>query len=321
MRTIILPALIVSAAVVLIAVFGAAIFIAASWAPERSVGDLRARWAPPPSTFIDVGGLQVHVRDEGPRNDESPIVLLHGSGSSLHAWDGWANALKGERRVIRFDIVGFGLTGLSPDGLYSVDRDVNLVIGVLDKLGVAHCVLGGNSLGGAIAWRTALAEPGRVDKLILVDAGGYPSQPTSLPLGVWLMRLPLAGALLEHTLPRFLVEQGYRNIYGDPNKVTQEQIERSVELTQRAGNRRALIDRSRQRKPGVMTDRIADLKLPTLIIWGGRDRLIPPSDAQRFHRDIAGSKLVIFDDLGHAPEEEDPARSVAAVKQFLGSEH
>jgi pimeloyl-ACP methyl ester carboxylesterase len=70
-----------------------------------------------------------------------------------------------------------------------------------------------------------------------------------------------------------------------------------------------------------MADHIPDLKLPTLIIWGGRDRLIPPSDAQRFHRDIAGSKLVIFDDLGHAPEEEDPGRSVAVVKQFLGSEH
>ena len=318
MRTIILPALIVSAAAVLIAVLGAAIFIAANWAPERSVEDLRARWAPPPSTFIDVGGLKVHVRDEGPRNDESPIVLLHGSGSSLHAWDGWADALKGERRVIRFDIVGFGLTGPSPDGLYSVDRDVNLVIGVLDKLSVAHCVLGGNSLGGAIAWRTALAEPERVDKLILVDAGGYPSQSTSVPLGVQLLRLPIPAVLLEHTLPRFLVEQGLHNIYGDPSKVTQEQIERSIELTQREGNRRALIDRARQRKPNRMADHLADLKLPTLIIWGGRDRLIPPGDAERFHHDIAGSRLVIFDDLGHAPEEEDPARSVAAVKEFLG---
>jgi pimeloyl-ACP methyl ester carboxylesterase len=67
-----------------------------------------------------------------------------------------------------------------------------------------------------------------------------------------------------------------------------------------------------------MADHLADLKLPTLIIWGGRDRLIPPGDAERFHHDIAGSRLVIFDDLGHAPEEEDPARSVAAVKEFLG---
>jgi pimeloyl-ACP methyl ester carboxylesterase len=318
MRTIIVATIIICAGVLAAIVLGAAIFIAANWAPERSVADLQGRWAPPPSTFIDVAGLKVHVRDEGPRTDESPIVLLHGSGSSLHAWDGWADALKGQRRVIRFDLAGFGLTGPAPDGRYSAERDVSLVIAVLDKLGVAHCVLGGNSLGGAIAWRTALAEPERVDKLILVDAGGYPSQPTSMPLGVWLLRLPVAASLLEHTLPRFLVEQGLHNIYGDPSKVTQEQVERSIELTQRAGNRRALIERSRQRKPGLIADRIANLTLPTLILWGGRDRLIPPADAERFHRDIAGSKLVIFDDLGHAPEEEDPARSVAAVKQFLG---
>src|SRR5262245_28075985 len=187
MRTVLLTTLIVVAGLVAAIVVVAASFIAVFWAPERSVAELQGRWAPPPSTFIDVNGLKVHLRDEGPRDDPSPIVLLHGSGSSLHAWDGWADALKGQRRVIRFDLAGFGLTGPSPDGLYSLDRDVKLVIGVLDKLGVAHCVLGGNSLGGAIAWRTALAEPGRVDKLMLVDAGGYPSQPTSVPLGEWVI--------------------------------------------------------------------------------------------------------------------------------------
>jgi len=95
-------------------------------------------------------------------------------------------------------------------------------------------------------------------------------------------------------------------------------IDRSVELTQREGNRRALIERFRQRSPISLAHRIPELKVPTLIIWGGRDRLIPPDDAERFHRDIAGSTLAIFADLGHAPEEEDPARTVAAVERFLG---
>ncbi len=94
-------------------------------------------------------------------------------------------------------------------------------------------------------------------------------------------------------------------------------VDRSVELTQREGNRRALLERLRQSSSGTYAQRISELKLPALILWGGKDRLIPPSNAQRFHRDIAGSILVIFDDLGHAPEEEDPAKTVAAVKQFL----
>ena len=82
-------------------VLGIAIFIAANWAPEKSVEELKARWAPPPSTFLEVDGLSVHLRDEGPRDDQTPIVLLHGSGTSLHAWEGWVAALKDKRRVIK----------------------------------------------------------------------------------------------------------------------------------------------------------------------------------------------------------------------------
>jgi pimeloyl-ACP methyl ester carboxylesterase len=305
-------------AIPVVLILAAGIFIAANWAPEKSVAELQARWAPPPSTFIDIAGMKVHVRDEGPRDDSSPIVLMHGTGSSLHAWNGWADALKDKRRVIRFDLPGYGLTGPSPDSIYGLDRDVAVVIALLDKLGIEHCVLGGNSLGGAVTWRTALAHPTRVEKMILVDAGGYPFHSTSIPIGFRLARLPGVGWLMQNTLPRSLVEQGWRNVVGDPKSVTPQMIERSIELTQREGNRRALIDRFKQRPTVLLSHRIKELKQPTLVMWGGRDRLIPPDDAERFHRDIEGSTLVIFDDLGHAPEEEDPARSVAAVKKFLG---
>jgi pimeloyl-ACP methyl ester carboxylesterase len=293
------------------------VFIVATWAPELTVAELQGRWAPPPSVFVDVLGVKVHLRDEGPRDDKTPIVLLHGMGSSLHAWEGWAEALRNERRVIRFDLAGFGLTGPSPDGIYGGENDMRLLIAVLDKLGVERCVLGGNSLGGSVSLRTALEHPSRVEKLILVDAGGYQSAPASEPIGFALLRMPGIRWLLQNTLPRFLVAQGFRNVFGDPQRVTPEMVERSVALTQREGNRRAILERFQQRRPGTLADRIPQLKLPTLIVWGGRDRLIPVAVAQRLHRDIAGSTLVIFDDLGHAPEEEDPARTVTAVKQFL----
>jgi pimeloyl-ACP methyl ester carboxylesterase len=306
-----------AAGVCVLLALAAGIFIAANWAPERTVADLSTRWAPPPSTFIEIAGMKVHLRDEGPRNDNAPVVLLHGTGSSLHAWEGWTQALKGEHRVVRFDLPGFGLTGPAPDGIYSIERDMGVLIALLDKLGIERFVLGGNSLGGSIAWRTALAHPSRVEKLILVDAGGYPTAAISQPLGFRLARLPGISWLLQNTLPRFLVVQGFRNVFGDPDRVTAEMIERSVELTQREGNRRALLDRFRQRQPGGLSGRIPELKLPTLIIWGGKDRLIPPENAGRFHRDIQGSTLAVYDDLGHAPEEEDPARTVEAVKQFL----
>lgn len=298
-------------------VVAGAVFIAMNWVPERSVAELRPRWGGPPSIFLDIDGMQVHVRDEGPRDDQSPIVLLHGFGSSLHAWDGWAQALRDKRRIVRLDLPGFGLTGPTPDGVYGLGRDMRVTLAVLDKLGIARVVLGGNSLGGAVAWRTALAHPERVEKLILVDAGGYPQHATSMPIGMRILRLPGLSWLMQHTLPKSLVEQGFRNVFGDPSRVTPEMVERSIELTAREGNRRAILDRGSQRRPSTAYERIPEIKIPTLIVWGGRDRLIPPDDAERFHRDIEGSVLAVFDDLGHAPEEEDPVRTVAAVKRFL----
>ena len=294
-----------------------AAFVAATWAPDRPLSELKARWAPPPSTFVYVQGMNVHLRDEGPRSDPVPIMLLHGTSSSLHTWDGWAQAFKEKRRVIRFDLPGMGLTGPPPDADYRIERYVRFIAAMLDELGVPRCVLAGNSFGGQVAWETALAHPERVEKLILVDAAGYPFQPVSLPIGFRIARIPGLNRLMEFTLPRRVIESSLRSVYADPDKVTPELVNRYFELTLREGNRRALARRFAQAPAGIHSDRIAALNLPTLILWGGRDRLIPPGDAQRFHRDIAGSRLIVFERLGHVPQEEDPATTVVAVKQFL----
>ncbi len=292
-------------------------FVAATWAPDRSVEQLKARWAPPPSTFIAVKGQQVHLRDEGPRDDPEPMVLLHGTSASLHTWDGWAEALKPAHRVIRFDLPGFGLTGPAADGDYTIGAYVRFTVAVLDALGVRRAVLAGNSLGGNIAWELAVAHPDRVAKLILVDAGGYPLMHTSLPIGFRIAQLPVLNRLGLISLPRGVVESSVRDVYGDPSKVTPALVDRYYELTLRAGNRAALPERFRQQTHGEHADQIPKVASPTLILWGGKDRLIPPDHAERFHRDIAGSTLVRFDALGHVPHEEDPAATAAAVAHFL----
>ena len=310
-------ALKVAAGLVGLLALAAGIFLAATWAPERKVADLKARWAPPPSTFLPLLGMEVHLRDEGPREDPAPLVLMHGTGSSLHAWEGWAAALRERHRVITVDLPGYGLTGPSPGGRYGGERDIAFVIALLDRLGVARATLGGNSLGAAVALRTALAHPDRVDRLVLVD-GGYSAPSQSMPIGFRLLRMPGVAWLMRHTLPRFLVVQGMRNVWGDPSKITPQMIDRAVELTQREGNRAAIVARFAQRGGGGPPVRLADVKVPTLILWGGRDRLIPRAAAEALHREIAGSRLMIFEGLGHAPEEEDPAATVAAVQAFLG---
>jgi len=123
--------------------------------------------------------------------------------------------------------------------------------------------------------------------------------------------------LMEVTLPRRLVESSVRNVYGDPGKVTPELVDRYYEVSLREGNRKALVQRFVQAPLGIDESRIRELRVPTLILWGGRDRLIPAEYGGVFLRDIAGSRLEIFEDLGHVPQEEDPARTVAAVESFL----
>ena len=295
-------------------------FVAVNWAPDRPVSELKARWAPLPSDFVSVEGMAVHFRDEGARDDPAPIVLLHGTSASLHTWEGWSRALTANRRVIRFDLPGFGLTGPTPDGDYTIERYARFVTAMLDELGVRRCVLAGNSLGGQVAWVTALIATERVEKLILVDAAGYPLQSTSVPIGFRIARLPVLNKLAQFTLPRRVIEASLTNVYGDPRKVTPELVDLYFAMTVRAGNRQALAQRFSQIVPGALTERIPALKQPTLILWGGRDRLIPPEHGQRFQREIAGSRLIVFPDLGHVPHEEDPAGTVAAVQQFLARE-
>ena len=303
--------------VVLVAllVFGIA-GLAATWAPDRSVESLKARWAPTPSQFVPVAGMQVHLRDEGPRDDPAPIVLLHGTSASLHTWDGWAQSLMQTRRVIRFDMPAFGLTGPNPQNDYSIKSYVAFVTAVMDTLGVQRFVLGGNSLGGQIAWETAAALPERVQRLILVDAGGYAFVSESIPLGFQIARLPVLRKLMEYTLPRGIIQNSLENVYGNPALVTSALIDRYYELSLRAGNRKALGYRLEQ---GYASDEAAikSLKLPTLILWGAKDRLIPPESGRKFARDIAGSQLVMFDALGHVPHEEDGPATLAEVVKFL----
>lgn len=300
----------------------AALGLMFSRAPDLPVESLIARWGQVPSDFIEVKGQLVHLRDEGPRHsgapgEPAPIVLIHGTSASLHTWDGWAAALRGQRRVIRLDLPGFGLTGPNQSGLYSAETDARFVLDVLASLKVQRFVVGGNSLGGEVAWRIALQAPQQVDRLILVDAAGYAFTAESVPLGFRMAQVPALAWFTENLLLRALVEASVRSVYGDPGRVTPELVDRYFSLTLRTGNRRALNQRVRQFVPGEAAAEIARLKLPTLILWGGRDRLIPPENGPWFQRDIKGSELVMFSALGHVPHEEDPSATVVAVKRFL----
>lgn len=263
--------------------------------------------------------MSVHLRDEGRRDDPRPLVLLHGTSASLHTWDGWVAELGPSRRILRVDLPGFGLTGPLAGGDYTLPSYVRFVRALLDQQGVSRCVLAGNSFGGAVAWAAAVALPERVERLILVDAAGYPLVSRSVPIGFRIARMPGLNQLSRFLLPRRIIESSLRNVYGNPDKVTPELVDRYYELTLREGNRQALAERLRQAPTGSLSEQIAAVRQPTLILWGEKDRLIPPEHAELFHHSIAGSQVVTFAELGHVPHEEDPAATAAAVKKFLSA--
>jgi pimeloyl-ACP methyl ester carboxylesterase len=284
---------------------------------DKSLDDLKPKYAQAPSAFVDIEGLTVHYRDEGNQNDTLPLVLIHGTSSSLHTFDAWTAALKGEKRVVRMDLPGFGLTGAFANHDYSMAHYSAFIAQFLSQRGIKRCILAGNSLGGRIAWQFTLDQSAMVKKLILIDAAGYPTPSKSAPIGFILARKPVLNKILTFITPRSMVESSLKNVYADKTKVTEDLVTRYFDLTLREGNRQALIDRMTGINDTSQLRFISRIQQPTLVLWGAEDMLIPLSSGHRFHADLPKDTLVVLQNAGHVPMEECPKESLAAVKAFL----
>ena len=279
--------------------------------------DLKIKYANSNSSFVAVNKIDVHFRDEGVQTDTIPIVLIHGTGASLHTFNAWSDRLKKSHRVIRMDLPAYGLTGPFPDKNYTMANYTTFLKDFLIALNIKQCVLAGNSLGGAIAWNFALEQPATVTKLILIDASGYPIASKSVPIAFSLARIPVINKLLTFITPRFLVRSSVENVYFDSSKVTDLVVERYFNLTLRAGNRKAFVDRLKIPKDTSTYRFIKSIQQPTLILWGAEDLLIPVENAYKFQEDLPNNTLVILENTGHTPMEESPLESLAPVISFL----
>jgi pimeloyl-ACP methyl ester carboxylesterase len=275
--------------------------------------ELKPTYAPAPSKFMMMDGATVHYRDEG---KGYPVVLIHGMSSSLHTWQGWTEILSKQYRVIRMDLPGFGLTGPTTDNIYTVPYYESFISRFLDSLGVKECYMVGNSLGGLITWNYALHHPQQVQKIVLLDAAGYPIKNPPFVLG--LAKNKLIAATMRYITPRFIVAESMKQVYGDASKVTDSVTDRYFDLALRAGNRAAFIAFARGANLRHLdTLPIQEIKTPTLIEWGEKDRWIPVDAAHKFKRDIKGAQLVTYPGVGHIPMEEIPKQSCEDAMRFL----
>ena len=288
-----------------------------------------AKYSSPASQFLIMDNkARVHFRDEG-NTDGATIVLIHGSNASLHTWEPWVAELGDQYRVVSMDLPGHGLTGGTPDKDYSSKAQVNTVAAVVDHLELESFVLGGNSMGGGVTWRYALAHPGQVSAMILVDASGpsawwlesraasADSEEREAPLAFQLLRQPWFRAIAKYVDSYWLVEQGVRSAYNNSPVIDQALFDRYYELSFREGTREATLDRFGSEPDWSEESDLALLTQPTLVMWGKEDSLIPVDVADRFVAELPNATAVIYDDVGHIPMEEIPKRSAKDVLDFL----
>jgi pimeloyl-ACP methyl ester carboxylesterase len=299
--------------VILLAVLlGAGLFL---YTPDKPRAALEAKYHVTPADYLDVAGIRLHVRDTGPR-DAQAVILLHGFGSSLETWDEWADALSDQFRVIRYDLPGFGLTGPDPTGDYTDARSVQVLAALMDRLGIAKAAIVGNSMGGKLAWTFAADHPERVTKLVLVSPDGFASP--GFEYGK-KPDVPATMKLLPYVLPTFMLRASLVPAYADKAMLTDALVGRYRDMMLAPGVRGAIVDRMGQYMPENPEPQLAHIKAPTLLIWGEKDGMIPFTNAQDYLRAIPNSRLAAFPDLGHIPQEEAPARSLAPLREFLSA--
>ena len=279
--------------------------------PGKTFEELAPKYAKAPSQFMSLNGRKIHYRDEG----EGPtIVLIHGTGASLHTWEDWAKDLVEDYRVIRLDLPAYGLTGQDPQKRYSSKDYVDLLDAFLTELKVDQFHLAGNSLGGLVSWLYASYHPEKVEKLVLLDPSGFPFKST--PMVIKMAKIPVLNNFIRYVTPRSFIEKNIKEVYYDHSLIKDSTIDRYYDLTLFEGNRTAFIDRAYIEREDYR-DRLSLISAPTLILWGENDAWIPVSDATRFKAAIENAQVVIMPKTGHVPMEERPKKSLAIVTAFL----
>jgi pimeloyl-ACP methyl ester carboxylesterase len=298
---------------VALAVLACLLLAAWLWTPDRDRRLLESRYLAAPGDMISLADWRLHVRDSGPR-DAPALILVHGFGSSLQTWDAWAQGLGASHRVIRFDLPGSGLSLPDPAADYSDARSVELVLALMDRLGLARASIGGHSIGGRIAWTFASRRPERVDRLVLVAPDGFASP------GFEYGKAPHVPGLLgvmRYVLPKALLRMNLKPAYADPTTVSDALIDRYDDLIRAPGARQALLDRMRQTVLVDPRPLLATIRAPTLLVWGERDAMIPSANAADYLKALPRARLVSIAGAGHVPQEEAVAVSLAAVEAFL----
>ncbi len=286
------------------------------WAPDYN--DVKMAYTNDVSRFIELDGMPVHTRDEG----SGPVlVLVHGNTGSLHQWDGWAERLKSDFRIIRFDLSPFGLTGPDPNAEFTLKRNLRLLEALVDHFQLETFNLGGTSIGASLALAYTDKHPERVDKLLLSTIPAIIPYEREVAFRhqaiMWFHQ-----AVIKSYTSKIYWRANLESIFGNPNKVTPELVERYHDLNNWPGQ----VERSNAfifalvTQPGFDLPQIIErVRTPTLIQWPGKSPVLPGY----LIKDVAPlfvnapTTVIEYPDAGHKLMIEIPNETAEDARAFL----
>jgi pimeloyl-ACP methyl ester carboxylesterase len=310
--------------VILVVILAILAFLAAGiaflWTPDTEPAEMiavysgeEARWAE--TSFQD---YRVHYQVAGPEGAPT-VILIHGTSDSFLAWEEVRPELEKSYRVIAYDQPGHGLTGPHPERDYSFEGMKLGLDAVMKATGTEKAVLVGNSMGGWVAWRMALAEPDKVSALVLIDPAGAPlEEKAEGALGFTIMRSSLGRAAAQKITPRSIIATSIKQTVADDAVATEEMTDRFHDLLLLPGNRQAMGDQFVAERQDL-SDRLAEIEQPTLVIWGSEDQLIPVAAGKVFAERMPNAELLVYEGIGHLPMNEAPKRTADDMMSFLGN--
>ena len=271
---------------------------------------------------VEVDGVPMTYVDVGSDSDsEEPVVLVHGLGGQWQNWLENIPRLAVDRRVVAMDLPGSGITPEPEDdeGI-SIPRYGRFVNGLCDELGLREVELVGNSMGGYVAAEVAIQFPERVKRLVLVSAAGISSAETLAAPILTFGRV--ATAIATNTAAR------HRRLAARPltRHCSLLLVARHPRLLKpdlayegffKGAGKPGFDDALRASLDYDFRDRLPEVKVPTLIVWGEKDSIIPVRDADEFERLIEDSRKVVMKDTGHIPMAERPTAFNDLLVDFL----
>ena len=299
---------------------------AAPWHAARAGDDYGVRDEPDWSTIdwrehrrtVELDGVSVNYVDIG-SGDAPPVVFVHGISGNWQNWLENIPRVARERRVVALDLPGFGQSA-DFAGEITMSRHGRIVDALCEHLGLGEVVLVGNSMGGFIAAEAAVQFPRRVERLVLVSAAGITTNELRRePVMAWGRAIAMGGAGSAAQVRMAILRPRLRHlifslIVRHPSRVPADIL---FEMSAGAG-RKAFMPTLRAILDYDFRERLAEIRSPTLIVWGAKDAIVPRRDAYEYERAIPGSQeVVMMEDTGHVPMIERPRRFNAKLLEFI----